>query len=49
MLAPVPEYPVILEKLDGDESASQQDISLYKDDGSLEVLLKCLQPSDFNN
>ncbi|KAK1381533.1 hypothetical protein POM88_028277 [Heracleum sosnowskyi] len=29
MLAPVAEYPVVLEKLDGEESASQQDISLY--------------------
>lgn len=42
MLAPVPEYPVVLEKLDGDEPASQQDIPLYKEDGSLEVLLNCL-------
>lgn len=42
MLAPVPEYPVVLEKLDGEESASQQDISLYKEDGSLEIDFRSL-------
>ncbi|KAL8106381.1 coilin-like [Apium graveolens] len=42
MLAPVPQYPVVLEKLDEDESASQQDISLYKEDGSLEIDFRAL-------
>ncbi|XP_017220025.1 coilin [Daucus carota subsp. sativus] len=42
MLAPVPEYPVVLEKLDGDEPASQQDIPLYKEDGSLEIDFRSL-------
>lgn len=41
MLQPVPEYPVVFEKLDEvheDESVLQPDNSLYKEDGSLEVL-----------
>ncbi|KAK1381531.1 Coilin [Heracleum sosnowskyi] len=42
MLVPVPEYPVVLEKLDGEESAPQQDISLYKEDGSLEIDFRSL-------
>lgn len=38
MLLPVPEHPVVLEKLDEDGSVVQPDNSLYKEDGSLEVL-----------
>lgn len=40
MLLPVPEYPVVFEKLDEiheDESVLQPDNSLYREDGSLEI------------
>ncbi|KAL2543304.1 sphere organelles protein-related [Abeliophyllum distichum] len=37
MLMPVPEYPVFSKKLDEDESPTEPDNSLYKEDGSLEV------------
>lgn len=38
LLVPVPEYPIFPDaKEDTDESALQWDISLYKEDGTLEV------------
>ncbi|KAH6826670.1 hypothetical protein C2S53_002913 [Perilla frutescens var. hirtella] len=36
LLLPVPEYPIVSEKDEGDETA-QPDNSLYKEDGSLEI------------
>lgn len=41
MLLPVPEYPIISEEDDEDETA-QLDNSLYKQDGSLEVSSLCM-------
>lgn len=37
MLMPVPEYPVIPEKLNEDASESQPDNSMYNEDGSLQI------------
>lgn len=38
MLVPVPGYPIVFEKADEDEDAQPPDNSLYKEDGSLEVI-----------
>lgn len=38
MLMPVPEYPVITDKLNEDASEFQPNNSMYNEDGSLQVL-----------
>ena len=39
MLVQVPEYPVILEKIDDEASTALPETSSYQEDGSLEVCL----------
>jgi hypothetical protein len=42
MLAQVPEYPVIPEKIDDEASDALPETSPYQEDGSLEVCQPCI-------
>ncbi|CAH9131996.1 unnamed protein product [Cuscuta epithymum] len=41
-LMPVPEFPILCEKSDGDDESSMQPVANYKEDGSLEIEFSAL-------